>query len=102
MSDKPLTGCIVSAILLIISPFVTLLYGLYLKMMWGWFMILPPITWAQAVGLALLIYFIKIKHIEGDKGWKDLFRAFFTVQVSYALAVLIAWLFWLCGFGNHA
>jgi hypothetical protein len=101
-NDNPLAGCIVALAAIAASPFICMLHGWYTMLLWRWFIPAPPITWHAAVGMSLVIAFVKIRNVEGaGKSPTEVIKSIVAVQISLALAVFIGWLFWLCGFGNQ-
>ena len=96
-------GCLVVLILLLLTPFTALYQGWALWMLWNWFAVplVPSISWHVAVGLMLLIGFLKMHPAQGDQKKNDLLKRFITVQLSVIFAVGISWAFHAIGFGFH-
>ena len=107
MNDKnktdPLAGCAIIIVLLALSPFQALYHGWVFWLLWNWFAapMVPAITWHAAVGLMLLIGFLKMRPVQTDQGPQDALKQFLTVQISIMLFVGIAWAFHAIGFGVH-
>ena len=96
-------GCIVILVLLVLMPFTAPYQGWALWLLWNWFAvpIAPAITWHAAVGLMLLIGFLKMKPAQKDQKPNEALAVFFTIQVSVLLVVGISWAFHAIGFGAH-
>lgn len=94
-------------IFLLFTPVLCLFTGWGLWLMWNWFSIppLPIITWHQAVGLSLLIGYVKIKRVDlhPDKdGTYEPWRHMLLLVVGILIAVGLGWIMHSAfGFGNH-
>ena len=103
IKTNPLAGCIIVLVLLALSPVQALYHGWALWLLWNWFAapMVPLITWHAAVGMMLLIGFLKMRPAQKDQDPQDAMRAFLIVQISTLLFVGIAWVFHSMGFGVH-
>jgi hypothetical protein len=102
MDDEKLSVRLAAALaLLILYPLIVCYHGWALWLLWNWFAapIAPPITWPAAVGLVLLIWFIKYNPAQKDtKPSKVIYQAI-VVQVAVLFYVGIGWAFHAVGFG---
>jgi hypothetical protein len=102
MSDDKMTGCVGSVVLLVAAIAAVPFQGWALWLMWNWFAVAvaPAITWHAAVGLSLLIGFLKMR--EGKPDERPLLtklNVFAMNQVAVLVTVGFGWVFHAVGFG---
>lgn len=102
--QSALIGLVIALALLLATPFAAMYHGWALWLIWNWFAVplAPAITWNMAVGLSLLIGFIKMKPITNNQKTRDSLKYFLTFQISVLLFVAICWGFHAAGFGVRA
>lgn len=83
---------------LIIVAFACIIGGYVFVVLWRWFIVstfhLQPLTIAQAIGLNLIIAYMKspIKNDNEDLSFKDVVIKIFSAIFSAALMLLFGWL----------
>lgn len=103
--SSTLVGCAIMLALLFAMPFVALYHGWALWLLWNWFAVplAPAITWHAAVGMMLLIGFLRIRIQAGAGKQKpqEALSHFLTIQLSILVFVVMGWAFHAVGFGGQ-
>lgn len=95
MSENKTGGCI-GALVLLLAAFVALPFqGWALWLMWNWFAVplAPAITWRSAVGLVLLIGFLKMREMPpDDRQVQAKLVSMAMLQLAVLITVGLGWL----------
>lgn len=102
--QSTLVGCAIMLALLFAMPFVALYHGWALWLLWNWFAVpmAPAITWHAAVGMMLLIGFLRIRIQAGEQKPQEALSHFLTIQLSVLMFAGIGWAVHAMGFGGQA
>jgi hypothetical protein len=90
----------------LLLPLIILYQGWALWLLWNWFAVplVSPITWRAAVGMTILIGYLKMYYTQEQKNGKtDLKEHLWSLigmQVAVLVMVGIGWVFHAVGFGG--
>jgi len=98
-SDKE--GCIAFLLLLALMLPAVFYQGWALWLLWNWFAVplAPAITWKAAVGIALLVGFLKQRAEGGSKTPTEVLHQFMVLMLAILFSVSIGWALHSIGFG---